>query len=393
MSNLHLCIITGQPLANYIPLLQEQPDIIFLLHSDNNKNSAEQFVRSLEKAGFNLAQIKTKGGLPTSSYDQTRIYAMEVDEEIRNQFPDATLTWNATGGTKLMALAFWDVLDHKKYRVIYAETQHGIVEQLLPEPATIPLKSLLTPTSYLDAVGKIKRKSESDNSQWQKQTQSRKAATFHLVNHIKDLQGLIQAFNRQLESGIQKLQSLRLDNVGKHWQAALEKLEETGVLDKADNNLWHCTRTDSAKYLTGGWLEEYIWFVAKNEGVEHVETGLKFGDMANRKQGEDNEIDAFIIHHNRLLVVECKTGHMGKDAQKDSGIVYKIDSIGKQAGGIQATRLLASAQPLEHTTRDNRNVNTRARADATDIKTIEVDELKTLGKKIRHWKDNGQWPQ
>lgn len=395
MSKLHLCIVTGQPLANFIPLLQEKPDVIYLVHSNDSKmkDTAQQFVLSLEAAGFGRKQIYVKGDLPTRPYDRIREYAMEIEDDIEQRFPGADVTWNTTGGTKMMALAFWDALDHNKRRVIYVETRDGIMEQLLPKSDTIPLQSLLTPALYLTAVGKIKRSSASDNTDWQEVANARKAATFHLINQIDDLQELIQQFNYQLDSNNKQLQTLKFDRIGKPWQAALDRLVDAGVITPASNNEYHTTRTHSAKYLTGGWLEEYVWLTARQENVEHVEAGLKFGDLRLRKQGQDNEIDAFIVHQNRSLVVECKTGYMGKDDQKDSNIVYKLDSVGEQAGGNQATRLLVSAQELQHETRQGRHVDTRARALAADIQTLETSELKKLSEKIRHWKDNGHWPR
>lgn len=394
MTKLHLCIVTGQPLANFIPLLQEKPAMIYLLHSNDPKmtDAAQQFVSSLQAAGFDRKQIHVKDGLPTSPYDRIREYAMGIEDDIDTKFPASDVTWNTTGGTKMMALAFWDALDHDKRRVIYVETQGGIMEQLLPKSDTIPLQSLLTPALYLTAVGKIKRSSASDDPQWQELTNARKTATFHLINQIGELQELFQQFNCQLDSNNKQLQTLKFGRIGKSWQAALDRLVDADLITPARNNEYHTTRTHSAKYLTGGWLEEYVWLTARQENVDHVEAGLKFGDLRLRKQGQDNEIDAFILHQNRSLIVECKTGYMGKDEQKDSNIVYKLDSVGDQAGGNQATRLLVSAQELQHDTKQGRHVNTRARALAADIRTLETGELKNLGENIRYWKDHGQWP-
>lgn len=393
MKRLHLCIVTGQPLANLIPLLQERPDKVFLLHSDSDDkhDDAQAFVRILIEAGFDKGDIVTRSGLPTHPFNDILMYAMEIHEAITTQFPDIQMTWNATGGTKHMALAIWDVLDRKRDRVIYTETKEGFIEELTPVGQEKPLDSLLTPELYLSALGKIKRRSESDNADWRERVDARKAATWHLGANVEALTGLIQQFNRQIESDGKNLQTITLDRIGAQWQQALQLLEQNGVLDHLGEGHYSIPRAEVVRYLTGGWLEEYVWLVAKSQGVEHVEVGLKFGDLAHRKQGQDNEVDLFIVHHNRLLLVECKSGGMGRDGRKDGDIIYKLDSIGLRAGGTQATRLLVSAQPLQHETRAGRMVDTRARASATGIHTLEAGGLKSLGDGMRQWKESGQW--
>lgn len=391
MKNLHLCIITGQPLANLIPLLQEKPDDIVLMHSDDKLDDAQAFARTLEKAGFAQAQIHVRGGLPTHPFDTIGMYMLELFDELREQFPDTRLTWNATGGTKQMALAIWNVLDEKQDRVIYSDARYGHLEELIPKADSVELESQLTPELYLHALGKIKRRADSDQQAWCERAQKRKEATRYLGDNAVTLAGLIQQFNRQLDSDGSGSQSLTLDRVGAQWRQTLQLLEQAEALDDSGGGSYNITSAESARYLTGGWLEEYVWHVAKDQQVEHVEVGLKFGDLAHRKQGQDNEIDAFIVHRNRLLLIECKSGWMGRNAQKDGDIIYKLDSIGLHAGGTQASRLLVSAQALQHETQAGRKVDTRARASATDIHTLEGGELKTLGAGIRQWKESGRW--
>lgn len=391
MTSLHICIITGQPLANLIPLLQERPDTVCLVHSADMRDAAEKFIHTLKQAGFNENQILVRGELPTHPYDEIRLFAMELHDNLAEQFPNSRLTWHATGGTKVMALAFWDVLDHKRDRVIYTETRDGIIEELIPEPGTTALQAVLTPELYLHALGKIKRRAESDSEEWCARVVERKQATRFLAENAEALGGLIQLFNRNLDADSTQSQSLRIERTHGQWRKALDLLIEAGIIESADGGLYPVTSKDSSRYLTGGWLEEYVWYIASQQGLDHVQCGLKFGDRQHRKDGQDNEIDAFIMHRNRLLLVECKSGYLGRDARKDGDIIYKLDSIGVHAGGTQATRLLLSAQPLKHETRAGRNVDTRARASATGIHTMECAELKSLGEQLRHWRDQGRW--
>jgi hypothetical protein len=391
MHSLHVCIITGQPLANLIPLLQERPETICLVHSDDMHEAAQAFSHTLEQAGFSPSQILVRGALPTHPYDEIRLFAMGLRDDLGELYPDARLTWHATGGTKMMALAFWDVLYRDRDRVIYTETRDGVIEELIPESGAKQLESVLTPELYLDALGKLKRRADSDREQWCESAVARKQATRFLAENAEALGGLIQLFNRSLDADAGQLQHLRIERAGGQWRSALTLRIAAGPQPGREDGQYHTVRSDSARYLTGGWLEEYVWYIATQQGLDFVQSGLKFGDRAHRKEGQDNEIDTFIMHRNRLLLVECKSGYLGRDARKDGDIIYKLDSIGLHAGGTQATKLLIAAQPLQHETKAGRKVDTRARATATGIYTLECAGLKKLGENLRYWRDQGRW--
>lgn len=392
MKNIYLCIITGQPLANLIPILQEKPEHIVLIHTKDYKDKADNFIKTLIKAEFSEDQIDVYGDLPLNKFDNLRMYAMKLlDEKILPRFKGYHLTWNATGGTKQMALAIWDVLDRTKDRIIYCDTRNGVIEIMTPEPAKIKLKSLLSPEIYLNALGKIKRNAQSDDEKWVERADSWKQATRYLGENAQALVGFFIELNKQLDNNVGAYQSISFNFIGKDFREALNLLTETGVLDEQEDNSFRPMNPDAVQYLTGGWLEEFVWHMAKNQKLDYVECGLKFGDLKKRKKGQDNEIDTFIIHNNRVIVIECKSGRMANNSIKDSNIIYKLDSLGLHAGGAQATRILVSAQPLEHENKKGRKVDTRARAIATDVFTVESEELKTLGKRLLQWKDDGQW--
>lgn len=393
MSNLHLCVVTGQPQANLIPLLQEKPDDIVLMYSEDEKmkRSALAFVQTLQKAGFAPERIHLESGLPTHPFDKIGSYLLDVKVKLAEKFPDHQITWNATGGTKQMALAIWNALDLDTDRVIYCDTRAGYIEELIPTPGTVDLQSLLTPELLLDALGKIKRSSESDQAAWFERAQQRKKLTRHLGDNVEALASLIQYFNRTLDNNGSGNQQFTIEHVGSLRKTALQLMEECNVIDLLGEGRYTLSRAESARYLTGGWLEEYVWHQTRDQGADFVECSLKFGDLANRKQGQDNEIDVFAVHRNRALLIECKSGYLGSNADKDSQIIYKLDSLGSHAGGIQATKVLISAQQLQHETKAGKKVDTRARANATDIHTLASSELKKLPAYIRHWQETGSW--
>ncbi|MFN3713615.1 MAG: Card1-like endonuclease domain-containing protein [Alcanivoracaceae bacterium] len=390
--NIHLCVITGQALANLIPLLQEKPEHVVLMYSDDMADAARQFESTLGKAGFRPEQIFRYPYLPLHPYEAISLYAMEVREDLRQKHPEACLTWNATGGTKLMALAIRDALDDSD-RIIYLDTREGLLEELRPDPGAPPLNSVLTPEIYLHALGKIRRHAKSDSDFWRENAKHRRASALHFSRNIQNLESLVQLLNRSLQANVGK-QCFPVSKVSRDWRKMLELLQSAGLVewDGSHDTEISVPSADAASWLTGGWLEEYVWHVAHELGFDHVESSVKFGDLRLRKDGEDNEIDVLILHKNRLLIVECKSGYMGSNSQKDSGIIYRLDSVADQAGGQQVTKLLVSAQPLEHETRQGRKVNTRARAEAVHIHTLASEQLLQLETQLKHWGEQGRLP-
>jgi hypothetical protein len=62
--------------------------------------------------------------------------------------------------------------------------------------------------------------------------------------------------------------------------------------------------------------------------------------------GTKNEIDAAILHRNRLTLVECKTRNYVFSAEKEAAdALYKLDSL-TQLGGLRTSGILVSCLPL-----------------------------------------------
>ena len=105
---------------------------------------------------------------------------------------------------------------------------------------------------------------------------------------------------------------------------------------------------DFAKYLTGGWLEEYVYLILKpllKQGViRDLRVGLHVGwDLLSSKQhGPIQEFDVTLTDGKRLFVVECKAGAVYNDH------VYKLEACVRKYGGIDARGIMACAFRPNH---------------------------------------------
>ncbi|SDU13274.1 protein of unknown function [Pseudomonas pohangensis] len=395
--NLHICIVTGQPLANLLPLLQERPEQVVLLVSSAMTEEAEQFQATLKQAKWPEQAITVIHNLPNSGYENLRLFALELEEQLQTQHPGTQLHFNATGGNKLMALAFFSVFSNPPHRIYYTDTNNQCLEQLFPSGnETVPMQSVLGLELMLKAAGKTVRNRRDINDSWRSQAQQRKPLSRLLGENAEALNELIGRFNWQLGSKPKNHHPLVLSRrPAGLWQQALQMACELNLLDAdaTDPCRFQPKSEQAYSYLTGGWLEEFVWHCARDQGAEEVAISLEFTDDSNNAADIRNEMDVAILHHNRLLLIECKAGQLGSDDQSDADIIYKLDSLAAQAGGALGQRLLVSAQALKHETKKGRKVDTKARAGAHDIITCEMNELRELKHWLRQWLTTGQLKQ
>lgn len=386
---IHLCIVTEQPLANLIPILQEKPERIALAVSMSMEAEAARFLKVLNYAGWPKECVERFDNLPASNYEAIGQRALEIEEALVTDYPEASIVYNATGGTKLMALAFMDVFGSGANRVLYADTGHGHIASIFPRQAPIPMESVMNLEIYLKVQGKTLRNRDDNDKALVERMQSRKQATKFLAENATDLEGLIGQFNRTfapVNDGSTQLVTLELKNPPRGpWLEALRKLEKGGVITAGESiEQWTPVSSEAINYLSGGWLEEYAWFIARDCQVDDVALSLKFTDDYQANADIRNEIDVAVLHRNRLMLIECKTGNVNRDG-KDQDIVYKLHSLVEDVGGRLGNGMLVSFQQLEHQTKKGKNVNTGARAASVDLLTCEKSELANLRARIQQW--------
>ncbi len=94
-----------------------------------------------------------------------------------------------------------------------------------------------------------------------------------------------------------------------------------------------------------------------------------------------NEFDLLAVHDNRLLLVECKTGRLDAGEQ---AVATRLESLGRNAGGLFGTSLLVSARELPATM--------KSRCRSLGIRFLERGAVQELADRISRWRDTGSLP-
>ena len=158
------------------------------------------------------------------------------------------------------------------------------------------------------------------------------------------------------------------------WATALAQMNQASVVGWRDGGRQvRFKDAQSARFLRGGWLEEYAWHVVKDEGAWDVRCSVEVS--ADDAPHAHNEFDVLACHGNELLVMECKTLHYQEE--KESQIAYKIDSLGQQVRGLFGETWLLSAREPPNTLLE--------RARRARIRMIGPAELPGLPSAVRDW--------
>jgi hypothetical protein len=396
-NGVQVAIATNQLLANLIPLQVLQPAVCWLLVSESMAKSIDVFGELVEKKCPDT-QLVIREGLPDAGAEKILDFLLSEDEAIKQAHPEMAVDYNATGGTKLMAIIAYQVFSSDPAnRVLYASTERNEIEVVEPQSeAPIAIELANDEETYLLAYGLIRRKADSDNPVWRETAQSRKTLTYYLAKNCQrygNAFSLINGAASRCEKSGTKHQP-----VTKIWgeaKALLNRLNDESLLQWSAHEPSQIYFHDRAylTYLSGGWLEEYVWITAQACGFDELSAGRDITTREEAKKNIRNELDCVITHNNRLLVIECKSGRFGLNDQKDSDILNKLESLGRRAGGVMGSALLVSAQPLNRVNKGrNQTIYTAERAKLMGVAVLEEQHVSALQNWLETWRDTGHFP-
>jgi len=355
-----LVIVSAQLLAAVIPVLQENPAQVCLVASEkaSEDGSVARLEGLLKRWGFEVGVAR---GCPDNDMEAIRGFATRVISKLTG-FPGCgELVFNLTGGNKLMSFGFMAALENALgkdgCRVIYTDTANARIEQIAPVFASQPMRDLLGVEEYLRVQGFDVSSSSSDEASWREKVTNREQLTADLARCVADRSSRadLPQLNRAGSDALD-----RRNNLAAPRQSLAEALQDSTVevLNRmAQFSLlkWvpgklqiEFLTADAARFLSGGWLEEYAWNVFNR--CELFDVGCSVEGVWAAKGGQlpSNEFDAVAVHANRMLLVECKTARMIGEhiEQKGQDVFTKLDSLGHRAGGAMVGLVLLSANPL-----------------------------------------------
>lgn len=418
MSRLHVTLVTGRAEANLIPILQLKPEKVCLVASQRMLEPGKRLEKLMEELLPDTC-VELRQGLPDTDPKAIGNFAIELADELlawHESAPGRAITYDMTGGSKLMGLLFQEAMRTSGAELLYTDSEAGALYQLGTDldPKTfhtLPIESVLNTGLYLRLNGKRLCQSLSDDQEWRDRVQQRKALTKHLGRNAEALASLFGALNYLIHVSDKHKQPVvlkgdrRTKNTlnpegweqslskppAKPWREALEMMAEAEIVEWSPSapRMLRFNTLESAEYLSGGWLEEYAWHCARDAGLADVYCGAEVTDLSARKDDIRNEFDLVGVHRNRMLLIECKTGRMDEQGQ-DQQVLHKLHSLSEQSSGLFGTKVLLSAQSFGNAENHKRNVK---RAASMQVQVMDGAALKALPEKISAWIKEGNWPR
>lgn len=379
MKTILLSIATGQNLANLIPALQIQPDEVWILATGKMKADADRLKRLLKQNQRPSRVI---------DFDDSDLITLEREsEKFAEELDGNCVIFNATGGTKQMVLILAESLrswletneQSDAFKILYADTAHQRIDWLYPEKRSEPMKDLLSLEDIVGIQGFQLRNISSRQEAWIEQVDARSALTRALADKVEPLSGFLGALNglvQQAMSGKDGFNPRQEFDYrpGRGPAEILKKAADCGLLTWDGNLAIRFADEDAARYLGGIWLEEFAFLKLRGcKAKDFVTNPILLAADGQTK----NEMDALVVHRNRLLAIECKTARFGRDGGKDADIMYKLDSLSQRAGGLMHERWLLSARPLDEAS--------LARAKNMKIHVIAGREIRDFHKQVMAW--------
>lgn len=376
-----ICLASGQPLANLLPLFMRRPRAIHVVETADpaSRKTSERLQEIAARVHLPCGVTKDA---PSAPVDEVKALGARLLRQLKQEHPGARLVVNATGGTKVMALGLVSQAGPLA-EVIYCDTEHERIEVISPtgRKASPMPPDLVDLNLLLMSQGIERISADSDSDDWMGRARSR-AALSELLAALKN-ESLRRALNG-LASNVGPLQlSQELGNVSERDLWVVDRIADFGLWKRTGDHTVVFRDEEAAGYLKGRWLEELaalkIERLCREAGIPkaHWAVGLKVRlRQSSLAPGlAFNELDLAMVWRNRLLVAECKTGANASAAKERMNIVHKLKAIREYLGGPFSSTWLIST----HEIRPNSQAADRCRQFGIEIvhptRLLELDNF------------------
>ena len=370
----HVILISAQAVPNITPLLDEQfkPKNVIMLVSPDMR----------QRADWLEAVIKTKG-IKSQRWDISNAWDIEHIRDnvidLLNQHEGKSMALNATGGTKPMSIAAYDVFRAFELPIFYVHPDHDrVIWMHPPDRPSHDLADRIRLPEFFSAYGATVTETgdklgvpaaDRELTQTLISEVQRWAAPLSILNaYAAEAQKNLTATLRPKDKGYSELRHL------------IALFEHNGLLAVKGDTLQFANE-DNRFYVNGGWLEQHVYGLCLNlkkaHGIQDIDRSLQV-ERSHRNPSVKNELDVVFLKDNRLYIIECKT-HSDKNqvGGKNADAIYKLDSLKDLLGGLQARAMLVSF--------NRPNQYDLQRANDLGIAVCAHQDLLLLPQKLTQW--------
>lgn len=393
-----VCLVSDQHVPNLLTVHAVEPDLLFLVETPGMKvkRGAPNFIRALRMGNSKKPKCKIKILKEENSIEATN----ELLGNLFLMYPDADWIVNITGGTKPMSIGAFEFFRNKTAKILYVPIagqskainfSDGTFDDLKYK---LGIKEFLAGYGFELIKGELEvRENETLALKWFETSRYLAAnysedAVFHFLRHFADISN--KRKGREKGLCIQDLDEIELKD-----EILIKNLIQIfPSISVKDDMIMGCLEANEVEFLTGGWLEVFIWVMLYNHsddlGIRDVHLNLEIGSKSSIEPKPKNEWDVTFMQGQSLCLIECKTGTQKK--KKGEDILYKVEAIKKHLGALRVNSYLATTSPNvidKETGKIYEHLKTRSAL--YNCKIIEGSEIRIIAE-LQHdpWKANSE---
>ncbi|HBZ30624.1 MAG TPA: hypothetical protein DEO56_08540 [Nitrosomonas nitrosa] len=375
----HLCLVSAQATPNLVPAINPdfQPATVTLAISEDMQDKARWLEKVLKEQGLKVEKL-----MISNPYDYNQCWECFA-EWLGKQTNGVAL--NATGGTKIMAMAALDVFREERKPVFHINIESDEIIRLDTRQASLMLPTKIKLKQFLEAHGYsvLKKPNKPDINRDIRDFVQRLAYESERLG--KALGKLNWLANQAVEAkGTGELVSPTLDKRdldSKAFDDLITMFKNEKMMVFTDNTLVFPDET-ARKFVNGGWLEYLVLQALSTLAPELGLTDWAMGIEVLAPDGKTrNELDVACLLKNTLHIIECKSanlaldGKMGKTSGTDA--LYKLDTL-RRMGGLRTKAMLVDF-------RGSLSDTDKSRAVQMNLKVVSGAQLRDLPGALKAW--------
>jgi Domain of unknown function (DUF1887) len=368
-----LCLLSDQHVPNLLSVHHYVPDQLVLVESTQmeSRKVASHFLKALKlgnldyDARHHIEPLNAEDNLSAVRRALQRAYG---------RFSSSEWIANLTGGTKPMSIATYEFFKALGGKLVYTNVARPARLIDMNNDQTEDSGHRLGIKEFLAGYGFESRKADDKLAEAEERAREWADSAQLLAQHAPEKDILVldeQERKRARDKGIE-LPAGRFafpaDELSKIWLNG----ESTRKLSKYE-----------AEFLTGGWLEVFVWNVLMRHadalGIWDVRLGLEVGRCGDPS---GNDFDVSFMQNHGLSMVECKSGSQDHDPGSD--ILYKVEAVTRQFRALRVRSYLATTGTNVLDKENKIKASLRTRADIYQCRILVRAEIRELA----HQADN-----
>ena len=335
------CMASKESAANLNPLqaVEIRPDLVVVVITKTMEIAGQHLITEIKATGLKVEAFRIE-------HESSLIQLNQQFEQFLEQYFEENIIVNLTGGTKLMALAAYQVFAGYGFRCFYQDYKTDEIIWLDDESRISDHKNKIRLERYLKAYqfDVVSKETLADISKQHKHY-VQLLSTFLAKNFEKNVRFVSKLNAHASERSLPK-EELKKVIFDQDEAAFLNHLSyETGIFSLSGDTIRFETEQDRI-LVAGKWIEVLAADALRQvEQTRDISIGVNIVKSTQRVSAKTfQELDVMAMYLQKLLLVECKTVNW-RSATEASGAIYKLTALG-QIGGLNTKACFISLYDL-----------------------------------------------